>query len=65
MLAKAGKYNNCLFHRLVPNFMVGFSNKGIFSYIPLITTRFKPGIHQVLVQAENHIGALPFEMNTT
>lgn len=24
MLAKAGKYNNCLFHRLVPGFMVGF-----------------------------------------
>lgn len=22
MLAKAGKYNNCLFHRLVPNFMI-------------------------------------------
>ena len=22
MLAKAGKYNNCLFHRLVPGFMV-------------------------------------------
>jgi peptidyl-prolyl cis-trans isomerase-like protein 2 len=24
MLAKAGKYNNCLFHRLVPEFMVSY-----------------------------------------
>ena len=26
MLARAGKYNNCLFHRLVPGFMVSYMN---------------------------------------
>ena len=26
MLARAGKYNNCLFHRLVPGFMASLSN---------------------------------------
>jgi peptidyl-prolyl cis-trans isomerase-like protein 2 len=41
MLAKAGKYNNCLFHRLVPGFMVGIIQ--ILTAAILITTQIQTG----------------------
>ena len=34
MLAKAGKYNNCLFHRLVPGFMVSYYIATTELYLP-------------------------------
>jgi hypothetical protein len=69
MLARAGKYNGCLFHRLVPGFMV------IICIIFLDTPSLRPSFwstyryNQVtqLVQAQgvNHTGARRSVTNTT
>lgn len=57
-LAKQGKYNDCLFHRLVPGFMVHDISTCIpctATYTPLC--RCKPETLRAPAQAASHVGA--------
>jgi hypothetical protein len=54
MLARQGKYNDCLFHRLVPGFMVPISPAPSFNQIML--ARFKQVTPLARVQVVDHIG---------
>ncbi len=69
MLAKEGKYNDCLFHRLVPGFMVGSNQQSLLwcpsDLTPLLFYRYKLVIQQERVQEGSRTGALPSEMNMT
>lgn len=64
MLARAGKYDNCLFHRLVPGFMVllySLSRKIGYS----CRYRCKQVILLVQALVENHTGELLSETSMT
>lgn len=65
MLAKAGKYDNCLFHRMVPGFMV--STPCIFhhSLVSNFPSRFKQETQPVQEQEANHTGESHSETSTT
>jgi hypothetical protein len=65
MLARAGKYDNCLFHRLVPEFMVTIFTPNGLKIIYLFLTRSKLVILLGQALAVNLIGAHHFAMNTT
>lgn len=42
MLAKQGKYNNVLFHRLVPDFMVGYTSSPLTQTHHLLDPNWRP-----------------------
>lgn len=67
MLAKAGKYNNCLFHRLVPGFMVSSLVVPRELSLPhrFCPLRSKRETQQGRVQVVNRSGAIHFEMSMT
>lgn len=63
MLARTGKYDNCLFHRLVPGFMVG----GGTCSLPMpsnLLDRYKPVTRREQALVDNLTGALHSETNT-
>ena len=63
MLARQGKYNDCLFHRLVPGFMVPIPSASRFSIITL--PRCKQVTLLVQVQVDNPTGAPHFVTSMT
>lgn len=64
MLAREGKYDDCIFHRLVPDFMVGIFNiSRKNSHISWIN-RFKLVIQQARDQEDSPTGELLLEMST-
>jgi hypothetical protein len=63
MLARQGKYNDCLFHRLVPGFMVPVPFASRFSMVTL--SRCKQATLLVRVQVVNPTGAHHSVMSMT
>jgi cyclophilin family peptidyl-prolyl cis-trans isomerase len=64
MLSRAGKYNDCLFHRLVPGFMVRRIRTEFHTQRTHVFHRFRRVTRVALVLAENRTGEHLSGMNT-
>jgi Cyclophilin type peptidyl-prolyl cis-trans isomerase/CLD len=64
MLARAGKYDDCLFHRLVPGFMVHHLSISLFDFTNICHYRSRQVIPRAQALVGSRIGARLFETST-
>lgn len=64
MLARTGKYNDVVFHRLVPGFMVKYSHLRCHDTGLNTSLRFKQVTLRARALEASHFGVHPSEMNT-